>query len=101
VLVTELRDQRSNLRVARARVVENANPVGLDNEGMQVIKYTPSASTKSGPSHVSSATSSGVASAKKSTGKGITNSTTRVTPTLPTFQVIFPKLSPTIAMFEG
>ena len=32
-------------------------------------------------------------------GKGITNSTTRVIRTLPTFQVIVPKLPPTLAMF--
>ena len=34
-------------------------------------------------------------------GKGITNSTTRVIRTLPTLQVIVPKLPPTLAMFEG
>ena len=32
-------------------------------------------------------------------GKGITNSTTRVIRTLPTFQVIVPKLPPILAMF--
>jgi hypothetical protein len=31
----ELRDQRSVRRVARARIDENAKPVGLDTEGMQ------------------------------------------------------------------
>ena len=50
------------------------------------------ASTKSGTSHASAATSCGVVSAKKSTGKGITDSTARVIRTLPTFQVIVPTL---------
>src|SRR3954453_23923119 len=58
----------------------------------KLIKYMPSALTKSGTSHASEATSCGVASEKKSSGNGITDSTTRVLRTSPTFQVILPKV---------
>ena len=41
VLVIELRDQRSVLCVARARVDENAKPVGLDNDRGHLPETTP------------------------------------------------------------
>ena len=50
------------------------------------------ARTKSGMSHASAATSSGVASAEKSMGKGMTSSTTRVIRTPPTSHDIVPTL---------
>jgi hypothetical protein len=86
MLVIELRDQRTVLRVARACVDDDTEVSGFDDKGVKAHQELAVVINEVGTSQVSGATSSRVASTKKSTGKDMTCSTTRVTRTPSTSQ---------------